>query len=364
MIVNIEEVTPEKATALLAGAATMQRNLSPRVVTRYADEMRAGNWMLNGESIKVGKSGAVIDGQHRLHAVAQSGCTVPMLVVSGVRDEGFITIDTGKPRTAGDALSMVGTPNALKTAAVVGFLIDEYMTGAVGGGNYALRSNRLVTEVAAACPPHMADSVRRCSHRDLSRLASTSALAYSHMRATMTSPALAHSFFEGVASGVGLYTGDPRLTLRNRLIDIHHRGDRVKRHVPVWLISRAWKAFIEEQPLSKLVTPVGREKFPGWGSDLSCLDDVLAKVKGRVARPPVKPQPTLPTYEPATVILDKVLSSVTGEVSTRELVCRMRDLAPRVTAGSADNAIRKARRDGKLTNVARGVYVVSDKGAA
>jgi hypothetical protein len=86
-----ENVTPQRAAELLAGATKVAGwQWSPydrEVVRRYAADMRAGRWR-RGTVIFVmqvrGGWPVLRDGHHRLHAVVESGCTVPMFVVSGI----------------------------------------------------------------------------------------------------------------------------------------------------------------------------------------------------------------------------------------------------------------------------------------
>jgi predicted nucleic acid-binding Zn ribbon protein len=71
---SIVYVTPEMAERWL-GHNKVNRNLRNRRVDQFARDMRSGRWQLTGEAIKFGKSGNLIDGQHRLWAVIESGCT-------------------------------------------------------------------------------------------------------------------------------------------------------------------------------------------------------------------------------------------------------------------------------------------------
>ena len=79
--IGIVRVTPALATEWLEGNVALNRRLIPNLVTFYAAEMRAGKWRVNGESIKFSKSGALMDGQHRLHAIIKVNQSIPMVVV-------------------------------------------------------------------------------------------------------------------------------------------------------------------------------------------------------------------------------------------------------------------------------------------
>lgn len=97
MKAEIVNVTPQLAAEFLEKNAN-NRSLSNAVVEHYAMQMRSGKWIANGETIKFGSNGELVDGQHRLQAIIQSGVTVTMVVVTGVPEGSKETIDVGKVR--------------------------------------------------------------------------------------------------------------------------------------------------------------------------------------------------------------------------------------------------------------------------
>jgi hypothetical protein len=64
MYSSVEMITPQKAVEILDTKNFNNRPVSQFTVDRYAQEMKAGRWKLNGEPIIFGKSGRLIDGQH------------------------------------------------------------------------------------------------------------------------------------------------------------------------------------------------------------------------------------------------------------------------------------------------------------
>ena len=85
------------------------RKLKDPLVKRYAACMVAGDWDSNGESIKFNTDGELIDGQHRLTAIARCGESIRMVVVSGVKDDTYI--DDGGKRSLGDYMVRAGFKN-------------------------------------------------------------------------------------------------------------------------------------------------------------------------------------------------------------------------------------------------------------
>jgi hypothetical protein len=107
---ELKEITPKDAQRLLLRNHKNQRSIRKHVVQRYADDMRRGLWMgENGETIKVADDGTVLDGQHRLTAIVESGIAITCLIVTGVFEDDITTIDAGATRKFSDALQMKGT---------------------------------------------------------------------------------------------------------------------------------------------------------------------------------------------------------------------------------------------------------------
>src|SRR5258708_40094679 len=99
--IQLIDVTPRLARDWL-GFNSRNRNIRQRVVLAYAADMAAGDWRWNGESIKFAADGTLLDGQHRLAAVAESEATVPMPVVRRLKGEAQETVDGGAKRKLGD----------------------------------------------------------------------------------------------------------------------------------------------------------------------------------------------------------------------------------------------------------------------
>jgi hypothetical protein len=105
VIAEVITITPADATNWLA-CNTNNRPVRKRHVEFLAREMLEGNWQVNGQAIIIAEDEKVLDGQHRLFAIIESGKSIQSLVVYGITVEAFKTIDTGIVRTGGDALSL------------------------------------------------------------------------------------------------------------------------------------------------------------------------------------------------------------------------------------------------------------------
>lgn len=77
-------------------------------VNKYVQDMRAGMWGRNHQGIAFDRDGILMDGQHRLWAVVESGITVMMPVTWGLDREAQLTIDSGLKRTTADVAAIAG----------------------------------------------------------------------------------------------------------------------------------------------------------------------------------------------------------------------------------------------------------------
>jgi len=98
-------VTPELAREWLKHN-TRNRKLRRALVRRYALIMQSGNWMLTPEGIIFDSNGDLIQGQHRLNAVAESETPAWMIVWTNVNPDVFKALDRGAPRSYADALQL------------------------------------------------------------------------------------------------------------------------------------------------------------------------------------------------------------------------------------------------------------------
>lgn len=110
-------VSPNIAKILLKDLYDEQRPYHDTVAQRYAADMKAGRWNPdNPQPIIISDTGKVIDGQHRLHAVIISGCTIPMYVARGASENTYKVVDSGRSRSVADRIG--GIPSANQVAAL------------------------------------------------------------------------------------------------------------------------------------------------------------------------------------------------------------------------------------------------------
>lgn len=103
MYSEVMPITPVMAASLLDNNNTGNRNLNKSAVEKYAKVMRSGNWALTPQGLIIdGNSGRVVDGQHRLAAIRQTGITIDMYVTYVDNPETFKYLDQGRNRDFSD----------------------------------------------------------------------------------------------------------------------------------------------------------------------------------------------------------------------------------------------------------------------
>lgn len=117
---QIETITPAIAQEWLDNKRKLDnRPISQAVVNSYADTMKNGNWLVNGEAITFDEKGNLLNGHHRLKAVIASATAIESFVVRGVDHRVFTTFDCGRNRTFGQLVTMQGEKNGNNVAAIV-----------------------------------------------------------------------------------------------------------------------------------------------------------------------------------------------------------------------------------------------------
>lgn len=214
-------VTPKMAIATIEaheklvkdrGGPALNRNINDNLVSKYANDMRSGAWELNGETIKVASTGRILDGQHRLWAVANHDVVFDTMMVTGLDENAFYTIDIGRSRRPSDFMTVDGIPSASKVAAAARYVI-AYRKNMLKN-SHMIPSHEIVA--FAKANTRMVESVSVT--KSTAKVVSPSVAAAWHFLFSEASEDDAESFIEDLRDGIELERGDPVLALRERLI--------------------------------------------------------------------------------------------------------------------------------------------------
>lgn len=105
---------------------TNNRGISKTHLAFLKSELINDNWKFNGQTIVIGKSGRLLDGQHRLTAVVETGISMETLIIKNVDEGSFTTIDTGKQRGGSDVLSIHGAQHGAHMASAIRKIVSQF----------------------------------------------------------------------------------------------------------------------------------------------------------------------------------------------------------------------------------------------
>lgn len=252
-------VTPAMAKTWLNSLAENQRKLRDTKVAQYARDMKAGDWPLTGDTVKIDTNGKLIDGQHRVAAIALADIPVEMFVAFDVDPAVMPVLDTGLGRKFGDVLHMAGTPQRLLTSAIVRYVCfweaNNYMAG-TGAGRPVPTHSEMKARFEKDAELFESAS-QRGSDVQRSKLTPGGPAGTAFFLFAKASPEtdLAHRFFDSFLSGANLELGDPVLALRNRVT--RARIERLHSREYLALYIRTWNALAEGRKLETVPIVTG-----------------------------------------------------------------------------------------------------------
>ncbi|MER6270848.1 MULTISPECIES: hypothetical protein [unclassified Streptomyces] len=264
MDMQVVDVSPQLAAQWLT-RNTNNRPLSKGTVQQLAGQIQRGEWQLTHQGIAFDEDGVLIDGQHRLAAIAKAGVTVQLTVARGVPRTAFTVMDTGRKRTGRDALALAGEANATHLAAALrGLHLYRTAPNSAWSGGSSVTSNDQLLDVLGK-HPGVRDALQHGIAMNRGCRITVTAATIGWYVTTEARPDIDQSAWEeGVVTGARLEPGDPRLTLRNTMLNLalgnaHRRRDDSREHLLYYL--KAWNAWVEGRSI-KLLRRSPNETMP------------------------------------------------------------------------------------------------------
>lgn len=233
------------------------RRIRQILVGRYRSDMLAGRWTFAGDPIRFNVSGHLVDGQHRLHAIAETDLTLPMLVVRGLPDEAQGVMDQGGRRTPGDQLGLKGVKDANAVAAAV----KQYLVWTEG---LLFRDRKAITtqittpriEAWVDENPALIANLSQVIGLTKQNDAPPSIAAAAALRFMQIDAAGCTEFFTLLARGAGT-EGHPIVTLDKRLQRVRREGLKMPDRDYLSLFILAWNAWRDDRVMAKFQRPRG-----------------------------------------------------------------------------------------------------------
>ena len=250
-------VTPTDAREWLDTKNSRNRPVSQFVVDKYVQQIKTGRWKANGQGIIFGKSGQLLDGQHRLKAVVQAGKPIQTMVVYGVEDDAFDTIDDVHGRTLADVFAIRGEANSQIVAAAVRF-VWEYATGQIVSrkASRATIATKQLLEKMLDNHPRVRQSARfvcMLKSRPGGIMVGVGLAAGLHYLFALIDEKKADEFMTQFQSGLNLSEGHPVALLRQRLIAARsEKSTKLSPEAVYAYVVLAWNAFVKDQPLKRM----------------------------------------------------------------------------------------------------------------
>lgn len=255
---SMRELDPSDARKMLA-TTTRNRRISQTAVKRYRNDMLSGRFPFAGATISFDPEGHLLDGQHRLTALAgcPDGTKVMFLIVSGLDPETQMVMDQGLRRGTGQQLQMRGVRDANVVAAGVrlylfyrhGFLFRDSKLGQEHVTTAYVESwveehrdviefvGRFITNVKLTDAP---PSVAYCA-----------ALIFAQ-----SNPIACEEFFKLLSHGAG--GADHPITVLDKRLQRHRReGIKISSRDVLGLYIQTWNAWRHSKPLTKFQRPRG-----------------------------------------------------------------------------------------------------------
>lgn len=256
MQLSVEQITPQLAEAFLQ-TSRGNRNFKDAKVRSYARDMAAGRWKVNGETIIFDKSGALIDGHHRLKACVASSANFSTCIVRGADQDAQQTIDMGASRTVGDVLSFRGERNSNHLNAVI------LATVAIANGRprSANLSSQEVLDFLNAYP-EVRQSAVVSARKVLPRAGAV--IGAIHFAAEMSGDSdKFERFFQSLSDGIPAYEGCPAHCVRERILRDAARRAKMSLQDVHRLVIAAWNKFRIGAPV-RTIKPETEYKIDGF----------------------------------------------------------------------------------------------------
>jgi hypothetical protein len=210
--------------------------------------MKSGAWVLNGQTVKLGQHGRLLDGQHRCAAAIKAGRGFDAVVVEGLDDTVFDTFDLGMRRSVGEILQ---DRQEINTSTLAAVLRQVWLI------KHGMLQQRTVSPTVAElldlldAHPNIRESVR-LSYKIRDVVAPGLACAL-HFFFAQVHKSKADQFVARLGDGANLSETSPILRLRERLNrDRASRKREMSDAEKAALIIKAWNAYRTGRELTTL----------------------------------------------------------------------------------------------------------------
>lgn len=242
-------ITPDIAEEFLHYNES-NRGIVKTSLAKIKQDMLSGKFKENGDSIRFSESGRLIDGQHRLTASVESGCSFWTTVVTGVAEDATRTIDTGKSRSSADVLSMntdLSSTEAAAIASAIKYIIphDKNLSWWVNALNSSKAiSNDDVFSWYLSNKTEMDESFMwiKENQKNGNLLLPKSAILALKFLSSRSDINVSDSFFEKVFVGIGLKKDETEWVCREVLSQNKNSSRKISQYKLIAMVAKCFNA--------------------------------------------------------------------------------------------------------------------------
>ena len=262
-------ITPRMAEEILS-RNTRNRPLRAGVVERYARDMATKKWKHNAMPVRIANDGTLMDGQHRLWAIIESGMPTDMIILDGLPEDAIDTIDNGAQRAYSDYRTIrakaegkaLNYPNELQ--AVLRWIYwyetawPSLSRGKVGARVGTFAELDEIADRYPTLPEYIGDAKAAVQKTHIIR---QSTLAFVYAMAAEHDLKAASLWLDTIMRGVTDRPDAPALALRERMISAKVNREKLDPMHELVFVIKSWNAHIQGQGL-RAVRWVGDELVP------------------------------------------------------------------------------------------------------
>jgi hypothetical protein len=255
-------VTPDMARAILA-RSRYNRGISTSTKNRYIRDMRAFDWVFNGQAIIFNGSPEdeegeleLLNGGHRLTAVAEGNVTLPLLFVTGIVPAAIRTMDTGRARTFAQMLEIDGETSPDVLAAMTSILHNYREHSDWRGRKY---STSILYKTLSQEGNRARAIAKERNHKSPGKLTKGLLATLDYLFGELN-PIQSKEFCDAIKDGINLDKDDPRHTVREWLIRTKDDEEYNSEDV-AWVLIEAWNRFRGGEKWSKVRVPASKPEI-------------------------------------------------------------------------------------------------------
>lgn len=241
-------VTPTLAARLIGLNAENNRLHKPHLSAKYARDMRTRNaatgeyhWReKTGQTIKISTDGRLLDGLHRMHAVAQGERAVKFDLCFGVDPADILVMDSGSSRTSADVMRILGAPDLGRATPIVKHMIAWDVGYRMGPTGSNIATPIEIAERYAA-DMLLFDAAAKRGQDLMNRSVTTAAaggVSYFLLARHPEDKPIVDDWFDDIVSGANISEESAAYALREKLR--RRRSDRYTRADMIALFVTAW----------------------------------------------------------------------------------------------------------------------------